>query len=264
MPRETLRNQIDCVLSDIGADVVKTGMLPSAEVRIAVDFPRPSCSLRRTKFRRFVMLCCDLSYEHAVTLAYPCCSTSHLAAVAGILSFEATRYWGELRADPIVQVVEVVAEQCRAHKVSTLVVDPVLVSTSGHSLGDSEVASTLKERSAGSLESSPCLLCPMHVRVCLSSSCTCEAGYWDWIQYFWHERMPATSAEQQLFATCRLFPLATVITPNLAEAAALLDGRKICSIDDMKAAARELHALGPQYVLVKGGHLEQGEALQTL
>ena len=32
MPRETLRSQIDCVLSDIGADVVKTGMLPSAEV----------------------------------------------------------------------------------------------------------------------------------------------------------------------------------------------------------------------------------------
>ena len=44
-----------------------------------------------------------------------------------------------------------VAEQCGAHKVSTLVVDPVLVSTSGHSLGDSEVASALKERSAVSL-----------------------------------------------------------------------------------------------------------------
>ena len=47
------------------------------------------------------------------------------------------------------QVVEVVAEQCRTHKVATLVVDPVLVSTSGHSLGDSEVASALKDRSAG-------------------------------------------------------------------------------------------------------------------
>ena len=32
MPVETLRSQIDCVLADIGADVVKTGMLPSAEV----------------------------------------------------------------------------------------------------------------------------------------------------------------------------------------------------------------------------------------
>ncbi len=54
-----------------------------------------------------------------------------------------------------------------------------------------------------------------------------------------------------------------MITPNLAEAAALLDGRKISSIDDMKAAAKELHALGPQCVLVKGGHLEQGKALQS-
>lgn len=32
VPTETLRSQIDCVLGDIGADVVKTGMLPSAEV----------------------------------------------------------------------------------------------------------------------------------------------------------------------------------------------------------------------------------------
>ena len=63
---------------------------------------------------------------------------------------------------------------------------------------------------------------------------------------------------------CRLFPLATVITPNLAEAAALLDERKLSSIDDMKAAAKDLHALGPQYVLVKGGHLEQGEVLLRL
>ena len=34
VPVETLRSQIDCVLADIGADVVKTGMLPSAEVGV--------------------------------------------------------------------------------------------------------------------------------------------------------------------------------------------------------------------------------------
>lgn len=33
VPAETLRGQIDAVLDDIGADVVKTGMLPTAEVR---------------------------------------------------------------------------------------------------------------------------------------------------------------------------------------------------------------------------------------
>ena len=32
VPVETLCRQIDCVLADIGADVVKTGMLPSAQV----------------------------------------------------------------------------------------------------------------------------------------------------------------------------------------------------------------------------------------
>ena len=34
VPVETLRSQIDRVLADIGADVVKTGMLPSAEVSV--------------------------------------------------------------------------------------------------------------------------------------------------------------------------------------------------------------------------------------
>ncbi len=43
-------------------------------------------------------------------------------------------------------MVRVVAEQCKANRVANLVVDPVLVSTSGHSLGDLEVASALKER----------------------------------------------------------------------------------------------------------------------
>jgi hydroxymethylpyrimidine/phosphomethylpyrimidine kinase len=59
-----------------------------------------------------------------------------------------------------------------------------------------------------------------------------------------------------------LFPLATVITPNLYEAGALL-GRKIESIDDMKSAAEELHALGPRAVLVKGGHLPDREAIDV-
>ncbi len=41
----------------------------------------------------------------------------------------------------------------------------------------------------------------------------------------------------------RLVPLATVITPNLPEAEVLL-GRKIASLDDRRAAAHELVALG--------------------
>lgn len=52
-----------------------------------------------------------------------------------------------------------------------------------------------------------------------------------------------------------LLPLATVLTPNLPEAAALL-GRPVDSIAAMREAARGLHALGAASVLVKGGHLE--------
>jgi hydroxymethylpyrimidine/phosphomethylpyrimidine kinase len=51
-----------------------------------------------------------------------------------------------------------------------------------------------------------------------------------------------------------LFPIATIITPNLAAAAALL-GRSVRSVAAMRDAARDLRALGPQAVLVKGGHL---------
>ena len=53
----------------------------------------------------------------------------------------------------------------------------------------------------------------------------------------------------------RLFPLAEVVTPNLAEAAVLL-GRPVRSVEAMAQAARDLKALGPRTVLVKGGHLE--------
>lgn len=55
--------------------------------------------------------------------------------------------------------------------------------------------------------------------------------------------------------TSRLIPLATMITPNLEEAA-LLTGRMISDVSGMREAARALHALGPAYVLVKGGHLD--------
>jgi hydroxymethylpyrimidine/phosphomethylpyrimidine kinase len=52
----------------------------------------------------------------------------------------------------------------------------------------------------------------------------------------------------------RLLPLATVVTPNLPEAE-LLSGREIGDEADMLAAARVIGAMGPQWVLVKGGHL---------
>jgi len=53
----------------------------------------------------------------------------------------------------------------------------------------------------------------------------------------------------------RLLPLADVVTPNLPEAEALL-GRPVRSLEEMRAAARDLRALGPAAVVVKGGHLD--------
>ncbi len=49
-----------------------------------------------------------------------------------------------------------------------------------------------------------------------------------------------------------LVPRATVVTPNVFEASQL-SGVKIKSVDDMKAAAENIHALGARYVVVKGG-----------
>ncbi|MCC7478430.1 bifunctional hydroxymethylpyrimidine kinase/phosphomethylpyrimidine kinase [bacterium] len=52
----------------------------------------------------------------------------------------------------------------------------------------------------------------------------------------------------------RLFPLATVITPNLHEAAALTGRESIEGRQQMQAAAEELLGLGCGAVLLKGGH----------
>ena len=53
-----------------------------------------------------------------------------------------------------------------------------------------------------------------------------------------------------------LLPRARVITPNLAEAAALLDAPPAADCAAMEAQARALLAEGPAAVLLKGGHLE--------
>lgn len=102
-------------------------------------------------------------------------------------------------------VVEAVAERLVARPLPHLVVDPVIVATSGQALLD-----------AGGV-------------ACLRT---------------------------------HLLPLATLVTPNLDEAAALT-GRRVATPAEMRDAARALVALGARAALVKGGHLE-GEALDVL
>ena len=80
--------------------------------------------------------------------------------------------------------------------------------------------------------------------------------------------MVATSGtrllEPEAIAAClaRLFPLATLVTPNLDEAAVLL-GRPIATVEAMREAGPELCARFATAFLLKGGHLP-GEALDLL
>ncbi len=99
------------------------------------------------------------------------------------------------------EIINAVAEAIGAHRITQLVVDPVMVAKGG--------AKLLRDDAIAALRS-------------------------------------------------RLLPLALVITPNLPEAEVLL-GRKIAGLEDRRQAARDLRALGPRVVIVKGGHAE-GEA----
>ncbi len=95
------------------------------------------------------------------------------------------------------EIVHVVADAIRRYGITKVVLDPVMVATSGDKLIHDETAEVLVRE---------------------------------------------------------LFPLATVITPNLDEAGWLI-GRKIEDVSDMEAAAQALLNMGAPHVLLKGGHL---------
>lgn len=72
--------------------------------------------------------------------------------------------------------------------------------------------------------------------------------------------------EEDAIATVRdrLLPLATVLTPNLPEAAHLLGLPTAVTRDAMVAQGKALCALGPKAVLMKGGHLEGEQSPDVL
>jgi hydroxymethylpyrimidine/phosphomethylpyrimidine kinase len=61
----------------------------------------------------------------------------------------------------------------------------------------------------------------------------------------------------------QLFPLATLVTPNLDEVR-LLVGIDVVDAESQRAAAKALHALGPRWALVKGGHLRSSQRSRDL
>ncbi|KAB2938419.1 MAG: bifunctional hydroxymethylpyrimidine kinase/phosphomethylpyrimidine kinase [Hyphomicrobium sp.] len=129
--------------------------------------------------------------------------TQQIDAVAGDLDIAATKT-GMLNDRATVLAV---AAGVRRHALHPLVVDPVMVATSGDMLLQPDAVEAVR-----------------------------------------HE----------------LLPLADVITPNLAEAARLLDRLQATGEEEMEAQARALLALGPKAVLIKGGHGEGSEALDIL
>lgn len=72
----------------------------------------------------------------------------------------------------------------------------------------------------------------------------------------------ASDANQTILE--RLLPLATVITPNLPEAAALLGEQEAQTREGMAEQAKRLLLLGPRAVLIKGGHLESDDSPDVL
>jgi len=76
------------------------------------------------------------------------------------------------------------------------------------------------------------------------------------------DRLLAQDAIQILIA--RLIPHATVITPNLHEAAVLLQTHVAQDLAQMQRQGEQLLALGARAVLMKGGHSEAQEATDLL
>ena len=95
------------------------------------------------------------------------------------------------------EIVAALADALAPYPAVPVVLDPVLVSTSGATLGDDSVIAAMR---------------------------------------------------------ARLFPRATLVTPNLAEAARLAGIAEPASRADVEAAARALRGAGPAAWLVKGGH----------
>jgi hydroxymethylpyrimidine/phosphomethylpyrimidine kinase len=105
------------------------------------------------------------------------------------------------------EVIAAVAEGLRQNKAKNIVLDPVMVATSGDLLLRPDAIETLREK---------------------------------------------------------LVPLALVVTPNLSEAAALSGEPPAKDEAAMAKQGKAILRLGPQAVLVKGGHFEEGEAADLL
>ncbi len=75
------------------------------------------------------------------------------------------------------------------------------------------------------------------------------------------DRLLEEDAERTLVE--RLLPAAYIVTPNVFEAQ-IMSNMQIANVEDAKHAAEDIWKKGPEYVLLKGGHLEVEDALDIL
>ncbi|SEE92801.1 bifunctional hydroxymethylpyrimidine kinase/phosphomethylpyrimidine kinase [Ruania alba] len=76
---------------------------------------------------------------------------------------------------------------------------------------------------------------------------------------------PGAALDTDTALTERILPLATVVTPNVFEARTLAGMERIDSVDDLVEASQRIHALGPRYVIAKGGvELDGPDAVDVL
>ena len=123
----------------------------------------------------------------------------------GFLAEQIEAIFADIRPDAVkigmvanTALIKTIAESLRAYRAENIVLDPVMIATSGASLATDDVAQSLVRE---------------------------------------------------------LFPLASVVTPNLIEAE-VFSGIAIMQPQQMVEAARAIQVLGARAVLVKGGHLE--------
>jgi hydroxymethylpyrimidine/phosphomethylpyrimidine kinase len=133
----------------------------------------------------------------------PAFVTQQIDAVYADLDVSATKIGMLSRAG----IVTAVAEGVRRWKAANIVLDPVIISTSGRRLASRDAVAAMK-------------------------------GV--------------------------LFPLTRLITPNLDEAAALLGEGVATDEDAMIRQGKKLMRLGPDAVLVKGGHAESSDSVDIL
>lgn len=127
-----------------------------------------------------------------------------------------------------------------------------------HAVHQSMPIAAVKLGMLGSLEAMACVeafLKQIQVPVVLDPVLVATSG---------SELVADSLTEIEAFYKERLFPFATLVTPNLQEAAQILGEDVAETFEQVEQQARALKALGCDAVLLKGGHGEQAKAVDLL